>query len=367
VNTPAIRVMIVDDSLIVRKLVEDALHQAPGIEIVGTAPNGRVALEKIGALRPDVITLDVEMPELDGLSTLRRIKAEHAYVHVIMFSSLTVRSASITLDALHAGAADYVAKPEGTGGMTATRERIREELVPKIQALCSRPSNGMTTTLLPMIPQVRPRTLPAATPRLIAIGVSTGGPAALHEVVSALPASLGVPLVIVQHMPAEFTSQLAQRLAGVARMPVAEARHGDRLAPDRVWIAPGGLHLVVARRGADVVLTLDDGPAECSCKPSVDVLFRSVASVYGASALGIVLTGMGQDGRRGCEAIREAGGTVIAQDAGTSVVWGMPGAVVRAGLADRVLPLGEIAPAIDAATRALRRPPPGRSDVRGRA
>jgi len=338
--TAPIRVMIVDDSLVTRRLVEDSLREVPGIEVVGTAANGRVAVAKVVELRPDVITLDVEMPELDGLATLRLLKKSHSQIRVIMFSSLTGSGASATIEALAEGAADYVQKPAGAGGMTATRERIRAELVPKIRALCehrAQPPVALPTLATP---------LPARALRVVAIGVSTGGPAALHELLSALPRALAVPVLIVQHMPAAFIGLLAKRLASACPLPVAEATAGTMLAPGRVWIAPGDRHLAIARRGTELVLDLQQGPPECSCRPAVDVLFRSVAAQFGSSALGVVLTGMGQDGLRGSKAIRAAGGTIYVQDAASSVVWGMPGAVARAGLADRIVSLADMSCAI---------------------
>ena len=373
-----IRVMVVDDSLVVRRLVEDSLHEVPGIAVVGTAANGKIALAKLDELQPDVVTLDVEMPELDGLATLKRLKQQRPKTHVIMFSSLTGPSAASTLEALASGAADYVQKPTGTGGMNATRERIRGELVPKIRALCATAGGsalGAGPGLWPLVgapPRAMSGLIPGnvTTPMpimagaamaggLVAIGVSTGGPAALHALLSDLPANLGAPVLIVQHMPAAFSGLLAKRLAGVARVPVLEAVHGTVIAPGKVWIAPGDHHLAIARRGAQLVLEITQGPPENSCRPSVDVLFRSVASEVGARSVAVVLTGMGQDGLEGCKQIHAAGGTVLVQDAASSVVWGMPGAVARAGIADRVVPLAEMPAAITNAVSILQGISPG--------
>lgn len=375
---PLIRVMIVDDSLVVRRLVEDSLHEVPGVAVVGTAANGKIALAKLDELQPDVVTLDVEMPELDGLATLKRLKQQRPKTHVIMFSSLTGPSAASTLEALASGASDFVQKPTGTGGMNATRERIRGELVPKIRALCApgaggapgagpglRPLLGAPARVMSgLIPRSVTVPLPIMagamiTGGLVAIGVSTGGPAALHALLSDLPANLGAPVLIVQHMPAAFSGLLAKRLAGVARVPVLEAVHGTVIAPGKVWIAPGDHHLAVARRGAQLVLEISQGPPEHSCRPSVDVLFRSVAAEVGARTVAVVLTGMGQDGLDGCKQIHAAGGTVLVQDAASSVVWGMPGAVARAGLADRVVPLAEMPAAITHAVSILQGISPG--------
>ena len=381
---PLIRVMIVDDSLVVRRLVEDSLHEVPGIEVVGTASNGKVALAKLDELQPDVVTLDVEMPELDGLATLKRLKLQRPKTHVIMFSSMTGPSAASTLEALASGASDFVQKPTGTGGMSATRERIRGELVPKIRALCApagggslaaglglgsllgarsllgAPPRAMSGLIPPSVTQALPILAGAVIPGgLVAIGVSTGGPAALHALLSALPANLGAPVLIVQHMPAAFSGLLAKRLASVARVPVLEAVHGTVIAPGKVWIAPGDHHLAIARRGAELVLEISQGPPEHSCRPSVDVLFRSVAAAMGARGIAVVLTGMGQDGLDGCKQIHAAGGTVLVQDAASSVVWGMPGAVARAGLANRVVPLSEMPAAITHAVSLLQGISPG--------
>lgn len=375
---PLIRVMIVDDSLVVRRLVEDSLHEVPGVAVVGTAANGKIALAKLDELQPDVVTLDVEMPELDGLATLKRLKQQRPKTHVIMFSSLTGPSAASTLEALASGASDFVQKPTGTGGMNATRERIRGELVPKIRALCApgaggapgagpglRPLLGAPARVMSgLIPRSVTMPLPIMagamiTGGLVAIGVSTGGPAALHALLSDLPANLGAPVLIVQHMPAAFSGLLAKRLAGVARVPVLEAVHGTVIAPGKVWIAPGDHHLAIARRGAQLVLEISQGPPEHSCRPSVDVLFRSVAAEVGARTVAVVLTGMGQDGLDGCKQIHAAGGTVLVQDAASSVVWGMPGAVARAGLADRVVPLAEMPAAITHAVSILQGISPG--------
>lgn len=342
--TDPIRVMIVDDSLVVRRLVEDSLREVTGIQVVGTASNGRIALDKFGSLAPDVVTLDVEMPELDGLATLSQIKRAHPRTHVIMFSSLTGPSAAATVEALSKGASDYVQKPSGTGGMTATRERIRAELVPKIRSICNRETQPLRVLAHQRPPAVAPTAAPSTSFSLLAIGVSTGGPAALDTLLSSLPA-LPVPILIVQHMPASFTGLLAKRLAAACpAMKVAEARAGVKPVAGEVWLAPGDQHLAVTTRGGHLVLDVNQEQEEGSCRPAVDVLFRSVAKHVGKSALGLVLTGMGQDGLRGSTDLRSAGATVWVQDAASSVVWGMPGAVSRAGLAHRTLPLDELAP-----------------------
>jgi two-component system, chemotaxis family, protein-glutamate methylesterase/glutaminase len=250
---------------------------------------------------------------------------------------LTERGATATLDALALGATDYFTKPTSAGGLDASLRVIREELIPEIKALCGR---GYAPTPVSALPRPSPS---SGTIDVVAIGTSTGGPNALAEVFAALPADLPVPIVIVQHMPPMFTRLLAERLTAQYSVRVEEGRSGAVLLPGHAWIAPGDYHMIVVRDGAHVKLLTHQDPAENSCRPAADVLFRSVAKTYGPATLAVVLTGMGQDGMRGCEAIRAAGGQVIAQDEATSVVWGMPGAITRAGLADKVLPLPEIA------------------------
>ena len=348
-----VRVLVVDDSVVVRRIVGDALAQAPGIEVAGTAANGRIALAKLDQVNPDLVTLDVEMPELDGLDTLVEIRKRRPRLPVIMFSTRTERGAAITIEALSRGASDYVTKPANVGGVTAAIEAVRTELVPKIKLLCPR--------LEPATSPAPPRPLddpggaaapargtwrPSSPPRVLTIGASTGGPNALTEVLTHLPADLPVPVVVVQHMPPLFTSLLADRLTKVSPLTVAEGVAGARLEPGRVFIAPGSHHMVVEQTGDQIRLGIHDGPPENSCRPAVDVLFRSVAEVYGAATLAVVLTGMGEDGLRGARQIHAAGGRILAQDEATSVVWGMPGAVTRAGVVDRVLPLDAVAPEI---------------------
>ncbi len=357
---PKIRVLVVDDAVVIRRLVSDSLTQDPDIEIAGIAPSGEIALARIPQVNPDVITLDIEMPGWDGLETLRRLRKLYPRLPVIMFSTLTERGASATLDALALGANDYVTKPANVGSVTAGMQRVRDELVPRIKALCRRPPGES----LPAAPAAKtvashaflrdPRATgslvfgqaPQARPEVLAIGVSTGGPNALSALISKLPAGLKIPILIVQHMPPLFTRLLAERLGALSSYAGREGANGSTVRPGELWVAPGGFHMKVQRYGDDVRLVTNEDPPENSCRPAVDVLFRSVAEAYGGKALALVLTGMGQDGLRGCGDIREAGGRVIAQDEASSVVWGMPGAVVRAGLADEILPLEQIPAAI---------------------
>jgi two-component system chemotaxis response regulator CheB len=283
------------------------------------------------------------MPNLDGLQTLERIRLTHPRLPVIMFSTLTSSGALATLDALARGASDYVTKPANVGSVTAAMEHVRELLLPKIKGL-ARPQQvfGRSIPLAQQLPSALPS--PATIrPAIIAVGVSTGGPNALAELLPVLPKSFPLPIVIVQHMPPLFTKHLAERLNAISQLNVVEALSGEVLEPGRVLIAPGGLHLLIERTKAGASVVLTETAPENSCRPSVDVLFRSVASTFGPAGVGCVLTGMGQDGLRGAAAIRRSGGRVLAQDQATSVVWGMPGSVVEANLATKILPLNEMA------------------------
>ena len=337
-----IRVLVVDDSLVIRHLVSQALGEDPGIEVVGAESNGAAALAAIPKLRPDVVTLDIEMPVMDGLEALRRIRKEHAGLRTIMFSTLTTRGASATFEALALGADDYVAKAANAGSLDRSLAALRSELIPKIRQFFAVGEAGPA-------PQPPKAASPAAAPRnlrVLAIGVSTGGPQALSNLIPLLPADLRLPVLIVQHMPPMFTRLLAERLQGASKLQVAEAADGMEVAPGRVIVAQGNHHLRVRRCGSSVVAALDQGPQENSCRPAVDVMFRSVAETYGSGVLAVVLTGMGSDGLNGMRALKTAGAYSIVQDQATSVVWGMPGAIAQAGLADRILPLDRIVPAV---------------------
>jgi len=344
-----IRVLIVDDAVVVRRLVSDALAVDPDIEVVGTAANGRIALQKIPQVNPDILTMDVEMPDMNGIETVRALRKLYPALPVIMFSTLTERGGAATFDALAAGASDYVTKPANVGSVALAQQRVRDDLIPRIKTLVGRkaappPPAPRPVAVMPPAPRPMVRMIPGDTrPAVVAIGVSTGGPNALASLMPALPADLRVPIVIVQHMPPMFTRLLAERLNATSPLTVREAAHGMSVTPGTVTIAPGDFHMVLERHGTDVRVALNQAPPENSCRPAVDPLFRSVVTLYGARTLGVILTGMGQDGLRGCEGIREAGGTVLAQDEESSVVWGMPGFVTRAGLPDKVLPLSEMA------------------------
>ncbi len=349
---PKIRILVVDDSVVVRRMVSDALSADPQLQIVGTAANGKIALAKIPQVNPDIVILDIEMPELDGLGTLECVRKTYKKLPVIMYSTLTQRGAEATLEALSKGATDYVTKPSNVGSAALGLECIRTQLIPKIKAICgcSGVANPSPALVVPVAPKpfLHSVSIPRREERIdiVAIGVSTGGPNALAELIPEFPCDFPVPVVVVQHMPPIFTRLLSERLAAKSQIDVQEGHNGAVLKPGCVWLAPGGYHMVVANDRNQITLHTHEGPPENSCRPAVDVLFRSVAEMYKLHTLGVVMTGMGQDGLRGCERIRELDGQVLAQDQESSVVWGMPGFVANAGLADNILPLTQIAPEI---------------------
>jgi len=334
-----IRVLVVDDSVVIRRLVTHALEEDPSLEVVGAASNGAIALQRIPFLNPDVITLDIEMPEMDGLEMLRRVRRDHPHVRVIMFSTLTERGAAITLTALSLGADDYVSKAANGGSLDQSLASLRRELIPKIRQFFK-----ATTPEKPMeIP--RPAAFPHALPRrvrVLGIGISTGGPAALAAILPTLPAHFPLPVLVVQHMPPVFTRLLAERLNVSCRIPAVEATQGELVVPGKIFVAPGDFHMKVASAGGQVRICLDQSPQLNSCRPAVDALFNSIADVYGGAAIAMIMTGMGQDGLHGARTLKALGARIVAQDEESSVVWGMPGAVVNAGLADCVLPLDKL-------------------------
>ncbi len=341
-----IRILVVDDSVVIRKVLSDALSADRALEVVGVASDGRIALAKIPLLKPDLVTLDIEMPVMDGLETLAALRKLYPKLPVIMFSTLTERGAAATLDALSLGASDYATKPSNPGSPAVAIERIRSELIPKIKALCGVAPLKLSPHLVirPAL-KVRTRTKPPI--EIVAIGTSTGGPNALAEVLPRIPNDFPVPIVVVQHMPPIFTRLLAERLASRSAIPVEEGSAGEVLLPGQAWIAPGNFHMTVIRAGLQYRLSLNQATPENSCRPAVDVLFRSVALAYGPNVLGVVMTGMGADGVRGARDIRQAGGEVIIQDEASAIVWGMPGLVYAAGQADAVFPLDCLAGEIE--------------------
>jgi two-component system chemotaxis response regulator CheB len=345
-----IRVLIVDDSALVRRLLSDMLASDRAIEVVGTATDAYAARDKIKALNPDVLTLDVEMPKMDGITFLRNLLRLRP-MPVIMVSSLTENGAAITLDALATGAVDYVAKPKID--VAATLGDYRDELLAKVKtaagarvrplgdpAACVSPSRGADAILL-KAPTRHFRT----TDRIIAIGASTGGTEAIKEVLMGLePDTPGI--MITQHIPKAFSASFAVRMNACCRMVVCEAEDGQQVLAGHVYIAPGDRHLLLVRDGARYVCRLDDGVPVNRHKPSVDVLFRSVAQEAGSNAIGVILTGMGKDGAIGLREMRDAGAPTVAQDEASSVVWGMPGEAVANGAAGEVLPLRDISAAL---------------------
>jgi two-component system chemotaxis response regulator CheB len=333
-GTRRIRVLVVDDSAVMRSLLRMALDTNPRIEVVGSAAHGEEGLAEYDRLKPDLALLDIEMPGMNGLDVLSSIRLRDRRVPVIMCSTLTWRGARITLDALSRGATDYVTKPAAQSGFREGVGTLARELVPKILALFPKvtPPLPMQSTQAASGPGYRG----GPVPRVVVIGVSTGGPAALEVFLPRIPASFALPILIVQHMPRLFTGLLAERLNGLCAVRVREAASGVKPEPGVVEIARGDWHLELAR---DFRLRLHQNEPENFCRPSVDALFRTAAVATGGRLLGVILTGMGSDGLAGCRAIRAAGGTVFAQDAATSVIWGMPGAVVNAGLANKILPL----------------------------
>jgi two-component system, chemotaxis family, protein-glutamate methylesterase/glutaminase len=341
-----IRALVVDDSVVIRRLVTHALGDDPGVQVVGSAANGAIALKMIPLVKPDVVTLDIEMPEMDGLETLRQIRKLYPDLIVIMFSTLSERGAAITIEALSLGANDYVTKVSNAGSLDQSMSRLRGEMVPKFKQFFCWESDPVA----PIVPKSPPAAQPMPAARafshrptracqVVAIGVSTGGPTALAQLVPMLPDNFRQPIFIVQHMPPIFTRLLAERLQSLTKLRVREAVDGMRVEDGNIYIAPGDYHMQVARKGTSHIIKLDQGAPENSCRPAVDVLFRSLAEVYGGGAMGVILTGMGRDGLRGIERLRAAGSYIVAQDEASSVVWGMPGAVVHAGLADSVVAL----------------------------
>lgn len=353
-----VRVLVVDDSVVMRQLISRVLADQPHIEVVGVARNGLDAIAKANQLQPDLITLDVEMPELDGIGALRILRQQHPRTRVIMCSSLTARGAKTTIDALMLGADDYVTK-QRSGEMTQSAyQLLQADLVGKIDTLFPRSTipermnrqlaSGVSQSPAPAkgpAPRLISSSRPA--PQVLVIGVSTGGPSALAELLPQFPADFSLPILIVQHMPPAFTASLAERLDKLSKIRVLEATAGMNPCAGTALIAPGDYHLRLVRKGAKITTALDQGERENFCRPAVDVLFRSAAEVYSGAAIATILTGMGQDGLVGVRLLRSLGAIVFAQDKDTSVVWGMPGAIAAANLADAVLPLKDIYTSIE--------------------
>ena len=344
-----IRVLVVDDSVVIRRLVKMALGEDPAVEVVGVAANGSIALSKIPRLSPDILTLDIEMPEMDGLETLARVKKQFPHLRVVMFSTLTERGGQSTIEALQRGADDYCTKTICSGSFEERLRKLRSELLPKVKQFFDVDSESTPKPAWGGKPIVAASTdAPVYQGRVdaIGIGISTGGPNALAKMFPAFPVDLRPPIFVTQHMPPMFTRLLAERLDGRSKIGIEEAAEGVVVKPGRVYIAPGDYHMVLQRKGTRVVVTLNQGPPENSCRPAADVMFRSISEVYGRRALAVILTGMGKDGLAGIRRMRSIGSPVIAQDKASSTVWGMPGHVAQAGLADRVVPLDQVTSAI---------------------
>ncbi len=364
-----IRVMIVDDAVVVRGLFSRWVEAESDLEVVASLRTGREAVNQLERADPDVVVLDIDMPELDGIAALPLLLAKKRDLIVIMASTLTRRNAEISLRALSLGATDYIPKPTANHEVAASAD-FRRELIEKIRHLGLRakqkravqaraavsPSDSLLTSkssppLQPRLPgqgaahaPVTLRAMPVTPPCVLLIGSSTGGPQALNAIVGQLASVLErAPVLITQHMPATFTAILAEHLARIAKCPVREAQDGEEVNSGTIYIAPGGKHMKVARRNGIAVIALDEGALINFCKPAVDPLFATAAEVWGPKVLALVLTGMGSDGLRGAQSIVAAGGNVLAQDEATSVVWGMPGQVAHAGLCSAVVPLNEIA------------------------
>jgi len=345
-----IKVLVVDDSVVIRRLLTAVLDAEPGIEVVGYSTNGQLALLKIEQLEPDVVSLDVMMPVMDGIECMREIRKRWKDLPVIMFSSLTEEGAAVTMEALEAGANDFVTKPWQTEGFADSVNQVSDALIQRIRAL-HRPKGGAASAdpipdpaavRAPLPTQARAHA-PGRSIEAIVIGASTGGPNALNELFLSLPADLGVPILITQHMPPMFTKLLAERLNKRSDLQVREASDGDIVLPGQVLIAPGDFHMRVKRSGTSIVVALDQSEPVHSCRPAVDPMFASAREVWGAGTMAIVMTGMGQDGAEEAAKIAKDGGQVLVQDEATSVVWGMPGTVAQSGAADAILPLDQLA------------------------
>lgn len=359
-NKP-IRVMLCDDSALMRRLIKTAMKSDPDVLVVSEAENGQDALDKLFDAKPDIIVMDVEMPVMDGIDAVRHIRKRTTKLPIIMFSSLTKRGAEATLDAVDAGATDFATKPANAGQIGEAMAHVRNDLIKKIHQWARppviAPPKPIQTNRPPQFkpaPEAsslspQPSPVPTAdggqlvSPSAIAIGVSTGGPQALAKLVTNLPVDFPVPILIAQHMPPVFTGLLAKRLNAAKGHDVREATDGDELRPGQILIAPGDHHMVVTRDSAVVRARLNQDAPENSCRPAVDPLFRSIAKCFGKRSLGVILTGMGKDGEKGALELRNCGARIFVQDEASSVVWGMPGNLVRCGLADRVLPLEQIA------------------------
>lgn len=358
VETGPYRVMIVDDSAVIRGLLTRALESDPHITIVASVQNGKIAVSTVERQKVDVVVLDIEMPVMDGMTALPLIIKAQPGIKVIMASTLTLKNAEISLQALQAGASEYIPKPTSTGAISSAGD-FRRELTEKVKALGMAARGGMAAVAAGAKPAgtavagrglarkpIVLRAMPRTVPDVIAIGSSTGGPQALFEVMKSLAGNVSQPVLITQHMPATFTRLLAEHISRVSGIQCSEAVEGEAIIGGRAYVAPGDYHMTIEAEGQNKVIRLNQNPPENFCRPSVDPMLRSLSKIYGSRLLVLILTGMGHDGQRGSEVVTASGGAVIAQDEATSVVWGMPGAVAGGGLCSAVLPLKEIGPQV---------------------
>lgn len=344
----ALRALVIDDSALYRKVVRTVLEEVPGVEVIGAATNGRVGMDLAKREAPDFVTLDLEMPELDGLGFLREAKSLSKQPCVVMLSARTARGAKVTTEALKLGAFDFILKPAASDLETSLAQ-IRQQLLPKVQAFqfsrdqAEASKSLATKELIPPRESIGRREETPRRPEFLAIGVSTGGPAALSEFLPQLPANFPIPILIVQHMPPVFTKSLAEDLDSKCRLKVIEAQGGETPKPGEVYLAPGGKQMKLESAGANRIIKVTDDPAERSCKPSVDYLFRSLSHFCGRNTIGLIMTGMGDDGLLGCKLLKRQGALILAQSRESCVVYGMPKCIVDEGLADEVIDLQSLA------------------------
>ena len=336
-----IRVLVIDVSVVARRLISAALDGAASIKVVATAPDGLIGLRKIDQIKPDLVLMDLDLSETEAFSTFHEIRARYTKLPVILFSSVE-NKVIMEAQARTLGYAEFVGKPDGAQHLDERKMLISSILVPKIYQHVPVREEPIRQTQATFAEAPKPSTNRVHRIDVVAIGVSTGGPAALAQLMPSFPRDLPVPIVIVQHMPPQFTSSLAKRLDIASKIPIYEGAKGDVLRPGAAWLAPGGFHMVVKKKRDGIYLDLNEDPPEEGCRPAVDVLFRSVADVYGPNSLAVILTGMGKDGLEGSRAILQSGGRLLAQDKESSVIWGMPGAVIKAGLPEKVSPLNQL-------------------------
>jgi two-component system chemotaxis response regulator CheB len=352
-----LKALVIDDTIVYRKIVGDVLKEIPGVEVVGTANNGKIALSKIDTLKPDLITLDIEMPEVNGIEVLQALKTKENPPVAIMLSTLTQQGSQMTIKALELGAFDFVPKPD-QGKMAENMKKVKDAILPIIKTLqrqkqtrfkihekLAKPSVPDKPATYKAPADAAKKTLTRSKSEIVGIGISTGGPNALTKMIPMLPKTLKVPVLIVQHMPPMFTASLANSLNNKSPLEIKEAENGDPLVPGRVLIAPGGkqMKIVAAADGISRKIKITDDPPENSCKPSVDYLFRSIAQHYVGRSTGVIMTGMGSDGSKGLMQMKKNGSFIIAQNEETCTVYGMPKAPIEAGIADVIAPLEKIA------------------------